>query len=1317
MPNSIPSSTLDKFTTFGDLLRYLRRRAGLTQLELSIAVGYSDPHISRLEQNMRLPDIPTLEARFITPLCLEDEPRAVARLLELATEVRREDAPTPGLCPYKGMDYFDEADADLFVGREALTEKLVNRVLSLVSDKPVNSGKFFAVVGASGSGKSSLVRAGLVPALRWNKTSANWPIQIITPGANPLESLAAGLAGGASIAAAVALMDDLARDARTLSLFIKRKLITGPGSYLLLVIDQFEEVFALCRSEAERSKFIDNILAAAYDMDVKVVVVIALRADFYACCARYPHLRRALASHQEYIGAMSDAEMLRAVEEPARRGHWEFEPGLVDLILHDVGHEPGALPLLSHALLETWQRRRGRNLTLSGYASSGGVRGAIAETAETVFTDQFTSRQQAIARRIFLRLTELGDETATGDTRRRATIKELIHKPEEADATQTVLKALADARLVTTCDDWVQVAHEALIREWPTLRGWLEDNREGLRLHRQLTEAAQEWLGSDREPGMLFRGVRLAQARDWANTHADDLNAQEREFLTASNETSEREAAEREAARQRELEAAQKLAVTERLRAEEGFQSAKRLKHRAVLMGIVGAIASILAVLALIGWQKSSSQAALNRSLNLAAVAEKLNTAGQGDLALLLAMEAVKKDSAPPEALAALRTIAFSFGTHAILNGHSQAVRAVAISPDAKTAFSGSCALLDAQGICSAGELILWDLDSHTELRGWSGHGGWVNKVAYSLDGQTLISGAEDGSLVLWNMDGQPVRELERQRGAIQGLAVVPITGNLLTGSADGSLILWDLKAGKKLREYVGISSPITALAVARDTLTAVSAHANNSLMVWDLNHPRSINIYFEKGMGINGLSISPDASRIVLASSTAPDLSVRMIDGRSGDSLGEKMFGCVPVDLALDAGGSYILSACSHAILQLDLQSLDIRAIAVETSGVQSAVAIDPSGRLGISASQDGTLRIMNLGHLDTETTNIDVDALTALAVDSTGESLLLGDASKNGFEQPVLWNIAEGKVIRTYLGYDGGVAPGALAISPDGRFVAVAGVIPGPGTPFAMMWEKESGVLRCKFLEGFPEIEKHAAYSENGRALTFSPDSRYLLVGSQVLNGTGGHLILYETQTCKLIRMFDTTEEVSSVRISADGTRVLTGSSLLGRAILWDMTSGKEIRRFSFPHCNTIMTAVFGPDETTVLGSGIGDLYLWDAETGVLLRRFISSQSVPWSIAISPDGKYVLSGDMNGNVVLWDFASGKKLNQKSMNITVFSVAFSSDGQTAYAVTKDGRLLVWHIAEKPLPELLSWIAANRYIRAFNCAEREQYHVNPVCNP
>ena len=374
MSNSIPAGVLEKFTTFGDLLRYLRRRTGLTQIEMSIAVGYSDAQISRLEQNLRLPDPATIAARFVPVLDLADEPIVVAQLLQLATHMQREDVPASGLCPYKGLNYFDETDADLFVGREALTDRLVQRFLSHASSGPPHEERFLAIVGASGSGKSSLVRAGLVPALHWNQASADWSIHIFTPGAHPLESLAECLLQqNKSVEASATLMGDLARDTHSLHLFNKRSTQSENTTRVLLVIDQFEELFALCRSETERTLFIDNLLTSVSELDGPTAVIITLRADFYAHCATYVQLREALAHHQEYIGPMDEDELRRAIEEPARHGHWQLEPGLVDLLLHDAGagHEPGALPLLSHALLETWQRRRGRTLTLSGYTSSG----------------------------------------------------------------------------------------------------------------------------------------------------------------------------------------------------------------------------------------------------------------------------------------------------------------------------------------------------------------------------------------------------------------------------------------------------------------------------------------------------------------------------------------------------------------------------------------------------------------------------------------------------------------------------------------------------------------------------------------------------------------------------------------------------------------------------------------------------------------------------------------------------------------------------------------------------------------------------------
>jgi formylglycine-generating enzyme required for sulfatase activity/energy-coupling factor transporter ATP-binding protein EcfA2 len=442
--------------------------------------------------------------------------------------------PAPGEAPYKGLQYFDVSDAGLFFGRQALTARLIAHL---------KEKNFLAVVGASGSGKSSLVRAGLMPALRSGEPladgtrppqdSARWLVHIVTPTAHPLESLAASLTREAeSVTATATLIDDLRRDARSLHLYALRRLAQSGSPRLLVVVDQFEEVFTACKDPGERQVFVDNLIfAGRTNADGPTVVVITLRADFYPHCAQYDGLRAALEECQIYIGAMNRNELRAAIEEPAKLGNWTLEAGLVDLILDDVGDEPGGLPLLSHALLETWKRRQRRSLTLAGYTAAGGVHKAIAHTADALY-GSLNADEQRIAQGIFLRLTELGE--GAQDTRRRARLDELAGRAEQSEQVERVLKRLADARLITTSQEEAEVAHEALIREWPTLRQWLEDNRAELRLHRRLTEAAQEWNSRGRDPAELYRGNRLAQVGNWSKEHAAGFSSLEKEFLAAS---------------------------------------------------------------------------------------------------------------------------------------------------------------------------------------------------------------------------------------------------------------------------------------------------------------------------------------------------------------------------------------------------------------------------------------------------------------------------------------------------------------------------------------------------------------------------------------------------------------------------------------------------------------------------------------------------------------------------------------------------------------------------------------------------------------
>jgi tetratricopeptide (TPR) repeat protein len=457
--------------------------------------------------------------------------------------------PEPGEPPFQGLQYFDEKDADRFFGREKLIAKIVGRLVNT---------RFLTIIGASGSGKSSVVRAGVIPALRRAERladgslpptdSGQWDIRILTPSAHPLDSLAASLTRDSeSVSALTALRADLMQAPNALSLIARRVLAQNDKNHLLLVIDQFEEIFTQCRQDDERRAFIENLLHAVDSADSQPIsILLTLRADFYTQLAFQDSLRELVSQNQEFIGAMSRDELTRAILQPAALGNWKVQEGLVEVILDDLGNEPGALPLLSHALLETWKRRRGRVLTVSGYTAAGGVRGAIAQTAETVFRQRLTAEQQPIARMIFIKLAEMGEDSL--DTRRRAAFSELITRSTDTNTINVVLSILTDARLVTTGTmepgdvRVVEVAHEALIREWPTLRDWLDQNREDLILHRQLTEDSNDWIKLGRDPGALYRGARLKHTLEWVKTDPDLISLTEQEFLDASRKISREEA-------------------------------------------------------------------------------------------------------------------------------------------------------------------------------------------------------------------------------------------------------------------------------------------------------------------------------------------------------------------------------------------------------------------------------------------------------------------------------------------------------------------------------------------------------------------------------------------------------------------------------------------------------------------------------------------------------------------------------------------------------------------------------------------------------
>jgi predicted negative regulator of RcsB-dependent stress response len=474
----------------------------------------------------------------------------------------------------------------------------------------LKGGRFLTVIGPSGSGKSSLVRAGLLPQLRAGALpgSDRWRIERMTPGVRPLVTLAAMLTQLCPGQGMQQTMSGLRTDEETLDLAVPLVLSQttpiAPGDRLVLVVDQFEELFTLCQDEAERSQFLANLIHAAVVPGGQCIVVITLRADFYHRCADSPTLATQLAAHQFLVSPLAEDGLRQAIEAPALLVGLRLEAGLLDTILADVAAQPGALPLFEHALLEVWHRRRGSLLTLSGYQASGGVQGAISRRAEEIFNG-FDERQQAIARRALVRLTQPGD--GTEDTRRRATLDELVPRDADEATVESVVNALVQARLLTASREdegsarQIDVAHEALIRGWPRLKGWLDEDREGMRIQHRLTDAALEWDHLERDSGLLYRGRRLEEAEEWARAHGDELSAMEDAFLVAS-------AADRD----REIEERQRQ------------QHERERRRRGMLAGLSVGLVTALVLLGLAGWQWQQAERERERAARRLTDVERL---------------------------------------------------------------------------------------------------------------------------------------------------------------------------------------------------------------------------------------------------------------------------------------------------------------------------------------------------------------------------------------------------------------------------------------------------------------------------------------------------------------------------------------------------------------------------------------------------------------------------------------------------------------------------------------------------------------------
>jgi WD40 repeat protein len=1170
--------------------------------------------------------------------------------------------PEKRINPYRGLEPFEPEHARYFFGRELLTEMLVERL---------RRERFLAVLGASGSGKSSVVRAGVVPGLEQGKLpdSETWPVRVMKPGQNPQEALSWALADMVSTARSGRAIDytrlqetrqgiqeRLLHEESALHELVAevvdgRKSPTEPDDRrVVVVIDQFEELFTLCPFE-QRQRLIDTLLHAVGQPDGRTTVLLTLRADFVAQCTAYPDLSDLISSHQVWVRAMNDAGLRAAIELPAWAMGMRYEPGLVPLILADVGREPGALPLLEDALwgLFEYCREEDEVIEVRKYREIGGVQGALAKRADDVYAT-LSGDGQEYTRRILLQLVEMRESWEP--TRRQATLDELITAPEERapvpekvrDSVDQVVRRLTDARLLTTTWDVetgrrvVDISHEALIRGWPRLRDWLEENREDLLTRQRLREAAAEWERGERHESYLYRGTRLAKVLEWRAVHegerrpepcpeprrrvVEGLNELERAFLDASVEVEERAAREEEARRQRELEQAQALAEEQRRRAEEQARAAAALAAER---------------------DRAEQQARFARSGQLAAQSQ-IVLEKYPPRSLLLAIEAlnVTMQAGEPRVLAAedaLRQALANSGGRS-LGGHQGAVFAIAISPDNRWLVTGS----------GDNTARLWDLTAPDPAAApivLRGHEGYVSAVAISPDNHWLVTGSYDATARLWDLTtpdpaAAPI-VLRGHESFIEAVATSPDNRWLVTGSLDNTARLWDLTAEDPAAAPIvlhGHEGSINAVAISPDNHWLVTGSLDNTARLWDLTaeDPAAAPIVLHGHEGsINAVAISPDNHWLVTGSL---DNTARLWDLTAEDPAAAPIvlhghLGYVSA-VAISPDNHWLVTGSLDNTARLwDLTVPDPAAAPIVLRGHEGfirALAISPDNHWLVTGSYDATARLWDLTIPDLAAESIVLrgheDFIEAVAISSDNHWLVTGSADKTAR----LWDLtAEDPAAAIVLrGHEGFVL--AVTISPDNYWL-----VTGSLDNTARLWD-----LTIPDLAAAPIVLRGHEGSINAAAI--SPDNHWLVTGSGDKTARLWDLTA-PNPAVEPIVLRGHEGYISAVAISPDNHWLVTGSGD-GTARLWDLTAEDPAAApvVLRGHQGFIRAVAITPDNHRLVTSGGSTAWLWDltaedpAAASIVLRGHEGSVN---AIAISSDNHWLVTGSEDYTACLWDLTT----------------------------------------------------------------------------